>query len=222
MKDFEDKSWFNLIRQILDKYGLPSILYLFDQRFSKEEWKKILSSAVHGYIEAMWRAEVNEKPSLKYVNPDSLKVGSVHPVWATIRNSITDNRRAQLKCKLLSGTYTLQGNSAAFNQYTVDATCKLCLPAPETRQHFVAECMTYSVERERYTEKLRNNPALPDELKHDLLNPELFTQLTLDASSYVKQREELENLELHSREYIDQIHRKRIIKLNQTSQCRDT
>ena len=65
-------------------------------------------------------------------------------------------------------------------------------------------------------------PALPDELKHDLLNPELFTQLTLDASFYVTQREELENLELHSREYIDQIHRKRIVKLNQTSQCRDT
>ena len=221
MKDFEDKNWFNLIRQILDNYDLPSIFYLFDQRFSKEEWKKILSSAVHGHIEAMWRAEVNEKPSLKYVNPDSLKVGSVHPVWATIRNSITDNRRAQLKCKLLSGTYTLQGNRAAFNQYTVDATCKLCLAAPETRQHFVAECMAYSVKREKYTEKLRNNPALPDELKHDLLNPELFTQLTLDASSYVTQREELENLELHSREYIDQIHRKRIVKLNQTSQCRD-
>ena len=222
MKDFEDKSWFNLIRQILDKYGLPSIFYLFEQRFFKVEWKKILSSAVHGHIEAMWRAEVNEKPSLKCVNPDSLKVGSVHPVWATVRNSITDNRRAQLKCKLLSGTYTLQGNRAAFNQYTVDATCNLRLAAPETRQHFVAECMAYSAERERYTEKIRNNPALPDELKHDLLNPELFTQLTLDASSYVSQREELENLELHSREYIDQIHRKRIVKLNQTSQCRDT
>ena len=147
MKDFEDKSWFNLIRQILDNYGQLSIFYLFDQRFSKEEWKKILSSAVHGHIEAMWRAEVNKKPSSKYVNPDTLKVGSVHPVWATVRNSITDNRRAQLKCKLLSGTYTLQCNRAAFNQYTVDATCKLCLAAPETRQHFVAECMAYSVER---------------------------------------------------------------------------
>ena len=81
--------------------------------------------------------------------------------------------------------------------------------------------MAYSVEREKYTEKLWNNPALPDELKHDLLNPELFTQLTLDASFYVAQREELENLELHSREYIDQIHRKRIVKLKQISQCKD-
>ena len=111
MKDSADKSWFNLIRQILGIYSLPSIFYLFDKNSLKRNGKRSL----------------HEKSSLKYINPDSLKVGSEHTVWATVRNSITDNRRAQLKCKLLSGTYTLQGNRAAFNQYTVDATCKLCL-----------------------------------------------------------------------------------------------
>ena len=57
------------------------------------------------------------------------------------------------KCKLLTGTYILQGNRAAFNQYTVDATCKLCHTAPETWQHFLAECSAYAPERETY---LRN------------------------------------------------------------------
>lgn len=177
---------------------------------------------MHSHIEAMWRVKMNEKSSLKYINPDSLKVGSEHPVWATVRNSITDNRWAQLKCKLLSGTYTLQSNRAAFNQYTVDATCKLSLAAPETRQHFLVECSVYSAEWGKYTEKLRNNPVLPDEVKHDLRNPELFTHLTLDASFYVSHREDLEILELHSREYITQIHRKRIVNLNKISQCKDT
>ena len=31
---------------------------------------------------------------------------------------------------------------------------------------------------------MRNNPVLSDEIKNDLRNPELFTQLTLDASFY--------------------------------------
>ena len=54
----------------------------------------------------------------------------------------------------------------------------------------------------------------------DLLNPELFTQLTLDASFYINGCENLEALELHSREYILQIHRKRIANLNrQISEC---
>ena len=78
----------------------------------------------------------------------------------------------------------------------------------------MAECLAYSAEREKYTEKLQNKPVLPDEVKHDLQNPELFTQLTLDASFYVSHREDLEILELHSREYIAQIHRKRIVNLN--------
>ena len=39
----------------------------------------------------------------------------------------TDNKRSQLKCKLLTGTYILQGNRAAFNQYTIDPTCKYCV-----------------------------------------------------------------------------------------------
>ena len=82
-----------------------------------------------------------------------MKVGKKHPIWSTVRNSLIDNKRAQLKCKVFTGTYILQGNRAAFNQYTVDTTCKLCLAAPETRQHFIAECSAYTPEREVYVEK---------------------------------------------------------------------
>ena len=218
MKGEEEKSWFNLIKTVLGTYNLPSIYTLFGQSLTKAEWKSILNQAVNTHIEASWQAEVKQKPSLKYVNPNSLKVGTAHPVWSTVNNSIIDNKRAQLKCKLLTGTYILQGNRAAFNQYTVDATCKLCHTAPETRKHFLAECSAYTSERETYTEKLRNNPVLSDEIKSDLRNPDLLTQLTLDASFHVETKD-LEVLELDSREYIVQIHKKRIAKLNEISRC---
>ena len=58
---------------------------------------------------------------------------------------------------------------------------------------------------------MRNNPVLPDELKRDLQNPKL---LTLDASLHVTDQDNLETLELHSREFILQIHRKRIASLH--------
>ena len=54
-----------------------------------------MNEAVHGHIEAMWRADVTEKSSLKYVNPNSLKVGKAHHVWSTVRNCLTDSKRAQ-------------------------------------------------------------------------------------------------------------------------------
>ena len=99
----------------------------------------------------------------------------------------------------------MQGNRAAFNQYTVDPTCKLCLAAPQTRQHFIAECWAYEPQWGVYAEKLRNNPDLPDKLKSDLLNKELFTKLTLDTSFYTNGHENLEALELHSGESILQM-----------------
>ena len=67
-----------------------------------------MNETVHGHIEAMWRAGVTEKSSLKYVNTNSLKEGKAHHVWSAVRNCLTDSKRAQLKCKLLTGTYILQ------------------------------------------------------------------------------------------------------------------
>ena len=143
-------------------------------------------------------------------------------MWGTVRSNILDNKRAQLKCKLLTGTYILQGNRAAFNQYTVDPTCKLCGEAPETRQHFIPECLSFDSERQDFVGKLQNNQILLDQVENCLLNPELLTQLVLDASAIARKetsREEiLDALELHSREYLYRIHQRRIANLKLLSQ----
>ena len=91
MKGGEEKSWFNLIKSVLSIYNLPSIYSLFDKQLSKLEWKRILNEVVNSHIEASWRAEIEQKTSLKYINPNSLKVGAVHPVWSTVSNSIIDD-----------------------------------------------------------------------------------------------------------------------------------
>ena len=219
MKGDQEKRWFNFIKSVLDAYNLPSMFYLFDKQMSKTKWKHTLTNLVNSHIEASWRSEISSKLALKYVNPLLLKVGKAHPIWATVRNGIADNRRAQLKCKLLTGSYILQGNMAAFNQYTVDATCKLRLAVPETRQHFIAECSAFTPEREVYSEKLQNSSVLRAAESVDLTDPEVFTQLTLDGSVFVTSDEDIAQLELFSRDFIDQIHRKRVARLKQISQC---
>ena len=107
MKDENDKSWFMFVREILKLYGLPSIFQLFSNPPSKTEWKRLLNNAVNITIEAIWEQDIKNKPSLKYVNTDALKVGKSHHVRSTVRNSINDSRRAQVKSKLLTGTYIL-------------------------------------------------------------------------------------------------------------------
>ena len=128
-------------------YNMRPIFSLFEQQIPESEWKLFLNQSINSVVEAAWKCEIESKPSLKYVNPDSLKVGQSHPVWSTVRCNIMDNKRAQLKCKPLTGTHILQENRAVRNQHSVDPTCKMCAIAPETRQHFIAECPAFVTER---------------------------------------------------------------------------
>ena len=51
----------------------------------------MLNKAVNEHIEAKWQNNLKAKSSPKYINPNLLKVGKSHPIWATVRNSITDD-----------------------------------------------------------------------------------------------------------------------------------
>ena len=223
MKDVKDKSWFMFVREILHMYDLPSIFQLLSNPPSKNEWKRVMNTAVNKAVEEGWQQDVKSKSSLKYVNVDSLKVGRTHHIWSTVRNSIYDSRRAQLKSKLLTGTYILQGNRAVFNQFQVNPTCRLCKAEPETRQHFISECSFLNNERAAYSEKLLKNPVFQSAyIDRSLIkDPEFLTQLTLDASA-VLDKEQFDKitwglLELLTREYIHRIHHKRLAELKRLS-----
>ena len=127
MKESHEKSWFNYVKKLLDLYGLPSIFELFETLLPKLAWKHLLNNSRNFATEAEWKSDIEQKPSLKYVNPETLGVGKCHPIWSTVRNNLTDSRKAQLKCKLLTGSYILQGNMAVFNQYQVDPTLSCAL-----------------------------------------------------------------------------------------------
>ena len=80
----------------------------------------MVNGAINSTVEAQWREDIRKKSSLKYINQESVKSGVSHQYWSSVRNSIHDSRRAQLNCRLLTGTYTLQSNRAVFNQFAVD------------------------------------------------------------------------------------------------------
>ena len=69
------------------------------------------------YMESAWEWEICSKKSLKYLNPRSVAVGTIHVCWSSVRHNIRDNRRAELKVKLLNGPYILHANRSCFNQY---------------------------------------------------------------------------------------------------------
>ena len=146
-----------------------------------------------------------------------LSVGSSPHIWSTVRDNIHDSRRAQIKCKILTGTYILQANRATFNQYSINQTCKLCCRDPKTRQHFVGECAFFETERSVYIEKLSTGPILSDDHISRLKNPDFLTQLTLDVPPCIDIKnfdcEELGLFEIYTREYLHRLHVKIVVAL---------
>ncbi|MES9882009.1 MAG: reverse transcriptase family protein, partial [Sedimenticola sp.] len=179
MKSPNEYSWFNQIKMILDKYDLPTAYKLLSNSPSKLAWKKSVKCALYNEVTNAWYEDVTTKPSLKYINPEILRVGRPHPIWSTVRDNIHDSRMAQLKCRLLTGTYNLQGNRAVFNQYKVNPVCKLCESEPETRQHFLTGCTAFQPEREDY---LRKTEDIVKPYGIDINNPVTLTKLILDPS----------------------------------------
>ena len=88
----------------------------------------------------------------------------------------------------------------------MNSTCNLCSAAPETRQHFIGECVFFESERKTYIEKLLTSLVLSDQHILQLQNPVFLTQLTLDISRIIDieriDSDELGPFELYTREYI--------------------
>ena len=99
----------------------------------------------------------------------------------------------------------------------MDPTCKLCTNAPETRQHFIAECTAFDSERRELTDKLTRNQLVSGVTSECIKKNKILTQLVLDASAVLghndPQSEALNTIELQSREFLYKIHQKRIAKL---------
>ncbi|MES9883383.1 MAG: reverse transcriptase family protein, partial [Sedimenticola sp.] len=150
-----DNSWYSKVKLLLHKYRLPTPYMLLEDTPKKAQWKVLLNKSIKEHTDESWREEIATKSSLKYVDTESIEAGRPHHVYSSVRNNVFDVHRAEIKVKLLTGTYTLQSNRAAFNQYSVDPTCQLCKHAPETRQHFLAECVTLEPFRAPYISNLR-------------------------------------------------------------------
>ena len=175
-----------------------------------------MKNKVHQTIEQQWRGDIETKSSLNYLNPDALRAGKVHQVYAFVRNNVHDVRRAEVKARLLTGTYTLQSNRAKFNQFNVSPICQLCNKHPETREHFLTSCESLKNIRTLYINKIRSLLDHSSSNINILLDdPANCTQLLLDSSHpdidniLQLNSDQISQLELYSRELIFKIHLER-------------
>ena len=92
--------------------------------------------------------------SLGYLNASNYSNGKAHAALASVQTSARDIARLPVKLRLMTGTYYLQSNKAAFNQNRIDPTCLVCQMEPETLEHFLLGCNVLAETPEPYISEL--------------------------------------------------------------------
>ncbi|CAG2193856.1 unnamed protein product [Mytilus edulis] len=169
----------------IDLENLPSIYNILDEPPSKLKWKNLIRKAIDTYwVDHVVTMSVYYK-SISYISTANYNTGHLHNALASIQTSAKYIQRLPIKLRLLTGTYILQCNRAAFNQIDIDLTCLLCEEDSETLYHFIHSCPALASARNHHMLELShilNNSELCVKCR-SLEKLDISTQLILDASA---------------------------------------
>ena len=112
MKDLESSSWTKSIKELLFKYNLPSIYDILELTPEKKAWKQDVKKAIIAKTIKLLIADMENQSSVKYINVNACSVTKPHHIWTTPGSNVRKIARANIKAKLLTGTYTLEGKNS--------------------------------------------------------------------------------------------------------------
>ncbi len=145
--DTNSKSWFIKAAKTLQHYGLPPIHSLAENPPTKDQWRNTCKRAVFSFWKEELTNQAVNKSTLINLSLD-VNIGTPHPLWQDVNAALFDIKKAIVKAKLVTKTYTLQINKHKFNKYRVDPRCPLCGRDVETLNHFLLHCSSLHRERE--------------------------------------------------------------------------
>ena len=150
--------WFDYLITIASKYNIRA--QILNQLYSPdkpEKWKRFIKLHIKSWWNEHLFEDARDRSTLQLLDLSLIHAGETHFMYPRTGSSQLRTAIA-FRTKMLTGTYTLQSNTAKFNKYKVDPTCLLCKKDPETTTHFLLEC--------HQLEKIRN--PLLSEINHHL------------------------------------------------------
>jgi hypothetical protein len=175
------QNYANVITSILRKYRLPELYNILQDIPTKANWKKEIKDKIQEYWEKQWIEEAKKRTSLKFLAIP--KMGKTHYVWKMVPNDCIEVKRAEVKVRLLTGTYMLQSKKAKFSNNKETDICKLCYLETEDIEHSLIKCICLADTRNTYFRTLK---CYLDRIKRYICNTivsdVLLLQLILDPT----------------------------------------
>jgi hypothetical protein len=200
------------------QYGLPLPYEVVLRTPTKERWKQAVKCGVRAYWTRRIESEADSKSSLTHMNKQ-MTVNSVADIWETSTENVIESSKAQLKARVLTGTYRLQALAKRQNQHETDGTCRLCKQGEEDRTHFVTACSALEGIRQIWETKISDFLERHGWEQLDWRqNRDLFLHACLDCRGFLSQSASpppyaVHELERLSRGMLNQMHRCRWVCL---------
>jgi len=144
------RSWFLLIKETCQEYGLDHPLDFMNNPPSKQYFKKLVKLKVCEYWQRHFVDECSELSSLRYFDPTRASLLSPHPIWKFGGDSAYEVNKSNIVAKMLSGRYRTEAlkrhwlsNSSG---YCVMPTCENCIGDLE---HLLLFCPALQTTRNR-------------------------------------------------------------------------
>ena len=137
IKDRTSYSWTVMIRELLEKYSLPSACDPVKTPYPNKKWKNEVESKIYQYLDQILKSQAQQHSTLRFLSLKSCKIGRVHPVWQYCDNP-HEVRLATIKSRLLIQRYSLMGSNYAGSRQL--DLYPLCEEEKETIQHFLFKC----------------------------------------------------------------------------------
>ena len=178
----------------------------------------MIKAAINEYWYCEWIRECQEKPTRKYLAIPKNPIGNPHNIWKCAKNNIQDIKKAELKCKLVTGKYMLQSIRSKFSKAAMTPFCQLCTKAVEDIRHFLLDCEKLNDVRQKHYDSLVD--YLRSLLGGDItvqLEKEQFLNILLDCSNvpqlFAIKTEDKLKLERKTQNFCYYLHMKRATML---------
>ncbi len=125
-----------------------------------------------------------EKTTLFHLNPE-MQYNKTHISLDIVSNPIMV-KRANIKCRILTSTYSLQYNRCFYYKQVPTATCLLCGCGDEDKEHFILKCPDLQDTRSKYMSLLLDSiPCVYINRSAVILNSIYLLHLILDCTHHI-------------------------------------
>ena len=123
-------SWFNQIRLVTQKYGLPDPLLVLQQPTTKLKWKSLCKSKVVDWWECQFRGEAVHMDSLLHLKSNFFSLVKPPNILTTARSPY-EVSRALTVVRMMSGRYITDHRTRHWDRSNPQGLCRLCPSSPD-------------------------------------------------------------------------------------------